>query len=235
MIAALPTHADLICFGGRYRPRPDGRRGAVGTGKGEEICSALKSRDVTTAVRARASAESSQLERARATSRCWWAVGCGKSTLLKIIAGLERQSSGADRDRAAAQADARRAKDRDIAMGSSSYRAISVDLSVRQNITSAWNAATCARERDEAVTRVEKLMQIEGRARPQALRNCRRPGASASPWAATLVRKPLLFLFDEPLSKPRRASSAPRWRMEIKQLHQRLGATRSTYPRPIEA
>jgi multiple sugar transport system ATP-binding protein len=148
--------------------------------------------------------------------------GCGKSTLLNIIAGLERQSSGSIEIGGRAVDDIP-PKDRDIAMVFQSY-ALYPSMTVRQNITFGMECRSVPRtQRDEAVTRVAKLLQIEPLLdrKPAQLSGGQRQRVAMG---RALVRNPLLFLFDEPLSNLD-AQLRAEMRMEIKQLHQRLGAT----------
>ena len=78
-------------------------------------------------------------------------------------------------------------------------------------------------EREKAVTRVAKLLQIEALLdrKPAQLSGGQRQRVAMG---RALVRDPLLFLFDEPLSNLD-AKLRAEMRLEIKQLHQRLGAT----------
>ena len=86
--------------------------------------------------------------------------GCGKSTLLNIIAGLERQSSG-NIEIGGRIVDDVPPKDRDIAMVFQSY-ALYPSMTVRQNITFGMECRNVPRaQRDEAVARVAKLLQID--------------------------------------------------------------------------
>ena len=148
--------------------------------------------------------------------------GCGKSTLLNIIAGLERQTSGnveiGDRI-----VDDIAPKDRDIAMVFQSY-ALYPSMTVRQNITFGMECRNVPRpQRDEAVARVARLLQIEALLdrKPGQLSGGQRQRVAMG---RALVRDPLLFLFDEPLSNLD-AQLRAEMRLEIKQLHQRLGST----------
>src|SRR5579875_3681834 len=148
--------------------------------------------------------------------------GCGKSTLLSIIAGLERASSGTIEIGGRVVNDVP-PRDRDIAMVFQSY-ALYPSMTVRQNITFGMECRHVPkREQDEAVTRVARLLQIEallGR-KPGQLSGGQRQRVAMG---RALVRDPLLFLFDEPLSNLD-AKLRVEMRMEIKQLHQRLGKT----------
>jgi multiple sugar transport system ATP-binding protein len=148
--------------------------------------------------------------------------GCGKSTLLNIIAGLERQSAGSV-EIGGRIVDEIAPKDRDIAMVFQSY-ALYPSMTVRQNMSFGMECRNVPRaRRDEAVVRVAKLLQIEallGR-KPNQLSGGQRQRVAMG---RALVRDPLLFLFDEPLSNLD-AQLRVEMRMEIKQLHQRLGST----------
>src|SRR6185295_12430474 len=148
--------------------------------------------------------------------------GCGKSTLLNIIAGLERQSAGTIEIGGRVVNDIA-PKDRDIAMVFQSY-ALYPSMTVRQNITFGMECRNVPRaQRDEAVARVAKLLQIEAMLdrKPAQLSGGQRQRVAMG---RALVRDPLLFLFDEPLSNLD-AQLRVEMRMEIKQLHQRLGST----------
>src|SRR5215468_1911927 len=148
--------------------------------------------------------------------------GCGKSTLLNIIAGLERQSSGSIVIGGRAVDDVA-PKDRDIAMVFQSY-ALYPSMTVRQNITFGMECRNVPRaKRDEAVARVARLLQIDALLdrKPGQLSGGQRQRVAMG---RALVRDPLLFLFDEPLSNLD-AQLRVEMRMEIKQLHQRLGST----------
>ncbi len=148
--------------------------------------------------------------------------GCGKSTLLNIIAGLETATSGeieiADR-----MVNAIPPKDRDIAMVFQSY-ALYPSMTVRQNITFGMECRNVAKpEREAAVARVAKLLQIEPllNRKPGQLSGGQRQRVAMG---RALVRDPKLFLFDEPLSNLD-AKLRVEMRAEIKLLHARIGAT----------
>jgi multiple sugar transport system ATP-binding protein len=148
--------------------------------------------------------------------------GCGKSTLLNIIAGLDRQSSGSI-EIGGRTVDDVAPKDRDIAMVFQSY-ALYPSMTVRQNITFGMECRNVPRaQREEAVSRVAGLLQIKALLdrKPAQLSGGQRQRVAMG---RALVRNPLLFLFDEPLSNLD-AQLRAEMRMEIKQLHQRLGST----------
>jgi len=148
--------------------------------------------------------------------------GCGKSTLLAMIAGLESVTSGeiwiGDR-----LVNSVAPKDRDIAMVFQSY-ALYPTMTVRQNMLFGMESRGVPKiEQQEAIARVAALLQIE------ALLN-RKPGQLSGgqrqrvAMGRALVRDPLLFLFDEPLSNLD-AKLRVDMRTEIKKLHQRVGKT----------
>jgi multiple sugar transport system ATP-binding protein len=148
--------------------------------------------------------------------------GCGKSTLLNIIAGLEKPSAG--RIEIGGRDVTRLApKDRDIAMVFQSY-ALYPAMSVRRNITFGMECRGVSRpEQHTAFERVEKILQIGHLAarKPGQLSGGQRQRVAMG---RALVRDPLLFLFDEPLSNLD-AKLRVEMRMEIKRLHQRVGTT----------
>jgi multiple sugar transport system ATP-binding protein len=148
--------------------------------------------------------------------------GCGKSTLLAIIAGLDRATEGTV-EIGGRNMNGVAPKDRDIAMVFQSY-ALYPSMTVRQNITFGMECRRVPKaERDEAVTRVARLLQIEPllHRKPGQLSGGQRQRVAIG---RALVRDPLLFLFDEPLSNLD-AKLRVEMRMEIKRLHQRIGAT----------
>ena len=114
-------------------------------------------------------------------------------------------------------------KDRDIAMVFQSY-ALYPTMTVRQNITFGMESRRVPRaQRDEAVARVASLLQIDellGR-KPSQLSGGQRQRVAMG---RALVRDPLLFLFDEPLSNLD-AKLRVEMRTEIKKLYKTLGKT----------
>ena len=148
--------------------------------------------------------------------------GCGKSTLLNIVAGLDRPSAGTVEIGGRVVNDIA-PKDRDIAMVFQSY-ALYPSMTVRQNITFGMECRHVPKaEQEKALANVARLLQIEpllGR-KPSQLSGGQRQRVAMG---RALVRDPLLFLFDEPLSNLD-AKLRVEMRMEIKRLHQRIGAT----------
>src|SRR5690242_18203260 len=148
--------------------------------------------------------------------------GCGKSTLLNIIAGLDQPSAGTIEIGGRVVNDVA-PKDRDIAMVFQSY-ALYPSMTVRQNITFGMECRRVPRaEQHKALADVARLLQIEPLLdrKPAQLSGGQRQRVAMG---RALVRDPLLFLFDEPLSNLD-AKLRVEMRMEIKRLHQRIGAT----------
>ncbi len=148
--------------------------------------------------------------------------GCGKSTLLNIIAGLETASSG-EIEIDGRVVNAIPPKDRDIAMVFQTY-ALYPSMTVRQNITFGMECRNVPKPRQAAaLERVAKLLQIEPllARKPAQLSGGQRQRVAMG---RALVRDPKLFLFDEPLSNLD-AKLRVEMRMEIKQLHARIGAS----------
>jgi len=148
--------------------------------------------------------------------------GCGKSTLLNIVAGLDQPSAGTIEIGGRVVNDVA-PKDRDIAMVFQSY-ALYPSMTVRQNITFGMECRHVPKkEQEAALANVARLLQIEpllGR-KPAQLSGGQRQRVAMG---RALVRDPLLFLFDEPLSNLD-AKLRVEMRMEIKRLHQRIGAS----------
>jgi multiple sugar transport system ATP-binding protein len=148
--------------------------------------------------------------------------GCGKSTLLNIVAGLDQPSEG---DIAIGERPMRgvAAKDRDIAMVFQTY-ALYPSMTVRGNMTFGMQCrGVPKRQQVETLDRVARLLQLETLLdrKPSQLSGGQRQRVAMG---RALVRDPLLFLFDEPLSNLD-AKLRVEMRMEIKRLHQRLGST----------
>lgn len=148
--------------------------------------------------------------------------GCGKSTLLNMIAGLDTVTEGD------IVIDGRRVNDlhpseRDIAMVFQSY-ALYPNMSVEQNISFGMEMRKVPKdERARAIQEVAKLLQIDAllQRKPSQLSGGQRQRVAMG---RALVRKPRIFLFDEPLSNLD-AKLRVDMRTEIKKLHQRLGTT----------
>lgn len=148
--------------------------------------------------------------------------GCGKSTLLRMIAGLEDVTAGdiliAGRD-VTEQDPAKRG----IAMVFQSY-ALYPHMSVRENLAFGLEIAKTPRaEIEQRVTAAAEILKIGALLdrRPGQLSGGQRQRVAIG---RAIVRKPLVFLFDEPLSNLD-AELRVSMRIEIARLHRELGNT----------
>jgi multiple sugar transport system ATP-binding protein len=148
--------------------------------------------------------------------------GCGKSTMLRMIAGLETISSG-DLLIDGTRANDLRPSDRGAAMVFQSY-ALYPHMTVAQNMGFALRMAGEARAaRDEQVGRAAEVLRITellGRY-PKELSGGQRQRVAIG---RAIVRKPKVFLFDEPLSNLD-AALRVNMRIELSRLHKELGTT----------
>lgn len=148
--------------------------------------------------------------------------GCGKSTLLNAIAGLESITKG-DILMANQSLAGLHPSKRDIAMVFQSY-ALYPNMTVAQNIAFGMEMRGVPKpERLETVASIAQILQLShllGR-KPSQLSGGQRQRVAMG---RALVRKPKLFLFDEPLSNLD-SKLRVEMRTEIKRLHQRLGTT----------
>ncbi len=148
--------------------------------------------------------------------------GCGKSTLLNCIAGLEEASGGAiiigGRDVTRVPP-----RDRDIAMVFQSY-ALYPTMTVAENIAFGMKVRGVPKpDQQRKIAEVAALLQIDEllARKPGALSGGQRQRVAMG---RALVREPVLFLFDEPLSNLD-AKLRVELRGEIKRLHERLDAS----------
>ena len=148
--------------------------------------------------------------------------GCGKSTLLRMIAGLEEITAG----RAligGADMTAVEPAQRGVAMVFQSY-ALYPHLTVEQNICFSMSLAGRPKaEQKEKAERIAKMLQLEPlmKRRPAELSGGQRQRVAIG---RALVRDPVAFLFDEPLSNLD-ALLRVQMRIELAKLHQDLGTT----------
>ncbi|MFH1997041.1 MAG: sn-glycerol-3-phosphate ABC transporter ATP-binding protein UgpC [Candidatus Omnitrophota bacterium] len=148
--------------------------------------------------------------------------GCGKSTTLRIVAGLEEPSSGdvfIGKDRVNEVPP----KDRNIAMVFQNY-ALYPHMTVYDNM--AFGLKLRKYPKSEIHTRVKDAADILSIAKllnrkPRELSGGQRQRVAVG---RAIVRKPLAFLFDEPLSNLD-AKMRVQMRTEIKKLHLRLQTT----------
>jgi multiple sugar transport system ATP-binding protein len=148
--------------------------------------------------------------------------GCGKSTLLRMIAGLESVTSGtlAIGERVCNDVPPR---DRDLAMVFQNY-ALYPHMSVAGNL--AFGLTLRNRGRDEIAARVRETAEMLDLSRVLDRRPAQLSGGQRQRVALgrALVRKPSVFLLDEPLSNLD-ARLRLGMRVEIAKLHRRVGAT----------
>jgi multiple sugar transport system ATP-binding protein len=148
--------------------------------------------------------------------------GCGKSTTLRMIAGLEEISEG-DIYIGNKQVNDVPAKDRDIAMVFQNY-AIYPHMTVFENM--AFGLRLRRIHKSEIIQRVNEAAEILGIKRllerkPRQLSGGERQRVAVG---RAIVRKPMVFLFDEPLSNLD-AKMRVQMRTEIHKLHLRLQTT----------
>ncbi len=148
--------------------------------------------------------------------------GCGKSTTLRMIAGLEPISGGKLRIGGEVVND-HEPKHRNIAMVFQNY-AIYPHLTVAQNIGFGLYTSKLSKAQKQArIRETAHTLSLEPYLdrRPAALSGGQRQRVAIG---RAMVRDPVAFLFDEPLSNLD-AQLRGQMRLEIKQLHQRLGST----------
>ena len=148
--------------------------------------------------------------------------GCGKTTTLQMVAGLETISSGrlliGGRDVTALPP-----KDRDIAMVFQSY-ALFPHMNVRDNINFGLRIRrTPAAEMHAMVAEVARRLQIDGYLDrlPKELSGGQRQRVAL---ARALVRRPGVFLMDEPLSNLD-AKLRVEARSFLSKMHHEIGTT----------
>jgi len=148
--------------------------------------------------------------------------GCGKSTTLRMVAGLE-DVSGGDLHIGDRRVNDVAPKDRDIAMVFQNY-ALYPHMNVRENMAFGlklrkFDRAEIAARVDEAADLLEIADLLDRK--PKELSGGQRQRVALG---RAIVRKPTVFLFDEPLSNLD-AKLRVQMRTEIKKLHRRLNTT----------
>ncbi len=148
--------------------------------------------------------------------------GCGKSTLLRVIAGLEEASNGriiiGEHDVTNLEP-----SQRDIAMVFQNY-ALYPHMTVRENMAYGVKLAKMPKvEIERRIKETAKMLDIEQHLdkKPSALSGGQRQRVAMG---RAIVRKPKLFLFDEPLSNLD-AKLRTSTRLEIRRRHNEIGIT----------
>jgi multiple sugar transport system ATP-binding protein len=148
--------------------------------------------------------------------------GCGKSTALRMVAGLEEISGGTITIGGRVVNDLP-PKDRDIAMVFQNY-ALYPHMTVRENLDFGLRIRkTTAAEAKRLVAEAAEILDIAHLLdrKPRELSGGQRQRVAVG---RAMVRKPAVFLFDEPLSNLD-AKLRVQMRAEISKLQQRLQAT----------
>ena len=148
--------------------------------------------------------------------------GCGKSTMLRMIAGLESISEG-DLLIDGVCANDLRPADRGAAMVFQSY-ALYPHMTVAENMGFSLRMAGVNKaEREAVVARTAEVLRISHLLPrlPKALSGGERQRVAIG---RAIVRKPKVFLFDEPLSNLDAALRVT-MRIELSRLHKELGTT----------
>ena len=149
--------------------------------------------------------------------------GCGKTTTLRLIAGLDQPSAGRirlDGDDITRQPPSRR----EVGMVFQSY-ALYPHLTVERNLSLGMELRGLPRGRiAEQISSVLELLQLEPqrRRRPAELSGGQRQRVAL---ARALVRKPRLFLLDEPAS-----GLDPKARIQLRDILKRLSGEGRTIP-----
>jgi multiple sugar transport system ATP-binding protein len=148
--------------------------------------------------------------------------GCGKTTALRMVAGLEEPTGGTIRIGSRVVNDVE-AKDRDVAMVFQSY-ALYPHMTVERNIEFPLRSRNIPKqERPAIVAEAVRTLDLDGLLdrRPAQLSGGQRQRVAL---ARAIVRRPQVFLMDEPLSNLD-AKLRVQTRAELIELHRRLATT----------
>ena len=148
--------------------------------------------------------------------------GCGKSTLLRMVAGLEDISEGT------LSIDGKRMnelspRDRDIAMVFQNY-ALYPHMTVYDNMAFGLKLKHFSNsEIKQRVMQTAQLLEIEDELyrKPKTLSGGQRQRVAIG---RAIIRRPKVFLFDEPLSNLD-AKLRSQMRIELQKLHRKINAT----------
>jgi multiple sugar transport system ATP-binding protein len=148
--------------------------------------------------------------------------GCGKTTALRMLAGLEEPDRG-DIRIGGKTVVGLEPKDRDVALVFQSY-ALYPHLSARENIRYPLKVRRLSREeQDRKVERVAEMLGI-GHLLPRRPAQLSGGEQQRVALARAIVREPLVFLIDEPLSNMDEKLRV-HTRKELKTLQRELGTT----------
>ncbi len=148
--------------------------------------------------------------------------GSGKSTLLRMIAGLETIDSGT-LTIGGRESQGLAPGQRNVAMVFQNY-ALYPHMTVRENMAFGLkNIRLATEEIDRRVTDAARMLEMETllERRPSQLSGGQRQRVAIG---RAIVKEPAAFLFDEPLSNLD-AALRVRTRVELAELHQRIGTT----------
>lgn len=148
--------------------------------------------------------------------------GCGKSTLLRMVAGLE-SITGGDVIIAGRRVNDLEPAERDIAMVFQNY-ALYPHMTAKQNLAYGLkNRGTPKDEIERRIGEAAKALEIEPflARKPRQLSGGQRQRVAMG---RAIVRKPAVFLFDEPLSNLD-AKLRVQMRVEIRRLQRSLATT----------
>ncbi len=148
--------------------------------------------------------------------------GCGKSTLLRMIAGLEEITEGVltiDGKRI----NEKNPQDRDLAMVFQNY-ALYPHMTVYENMAFGLRLKRFSKkEIEERVMQTAQLLELEEELhrKPKSLSGGQRQRVAIG---RAIIRRPKVFLFDEPLSNLD-AKLRSQMRIELQKLHREINAT----------
>ena len=152
--------------------------------------------------------------------------GCGKSTLLHLLAGLDRPTAGRIVFDGVDVTDME-PRERDVALVFQNY-ALYPHMTVRENVSFPLRVAKRTMRLDKSaiereVQRVAESLALENllARRPQELSGGQRQRVALG---RALIRKPRLFLLDEPLSNLD-AQLRASMRTELRRLHEEMKVT----------